>query len=277
MKDPVNSPLTACEASRPYVAPKDRYGPSPKANPKFKKDSGRDQVTFFRELQVPAPLLMEPKATDLAWSGVLCCVYTRVSLWDEQSILAYKRSGIKLPTKAARLISSSNEDYPKLYAEKTFENLAMKAFNDICLLDTGARDCDQATACVEGHLSMLPLEQRRAFFTGAGGDNPLIGEGVHTTLEEKAVASGGGNGGERGRYLALGVAGGLFGAVLGVGVVFFFASRARRLRRGGHTRSPLGGSPRSAHLGGGGGDSASPAVLSVSKHSQSSSVGGRTK
>ena len=46
---------------------------------------------------------------------------------------------------------------------------------------------------------MLPLEQRRAFFTGAGGDNPLIGEGVHTTLEEKAVASGGGNGGERGR------------------------------------------------------------------------------
>ena len=86
---------------------------------------------------------MEPKATDLAWSGVLYCVYTRVSLWDEQSILAYKRSGIKLPTKAARLISSSNEDYPKLYAEKTFENLAMKAFNDICLLDTGARDCDQ--------------------------------------------------------------------------------------------------------------------------------------
>ena len=48
---------TACEASRPYVAPKDRYGPSPKANPKFKKDSGRDQVTFFRELQVQRRLV----------------------------------------------------------------------------------------------------------------------------------------------------------------------------------------------------------------------------
>ena len=81
----------------------------------------RDIHTAIVCLQVPAELLANPKASDLAWSGVLCCVVTRVTLWDEKSIMAYKQSGIKLPTRAARLVSSSNEDDPKLYAEKASE------------------------------------------------------------------------------------------------------------------------------------------------------------
>lgn len=43
--------LTTCDAKREYVAPKDRYGPSPKANPKFKKSAANKEISFFRELQ----------------------------------------------------------------------------------------------------------------------------------------------------------------------------------------------------------------------------------
>ena len=43
--------LTTCDAKRAYVAPKDRYGPSPKANPKFQKADADQGSTFFRELQ----------------------------------------------------------------------------------------------------------------------------------------------------------------------------------------------------------------------------------
>ena len=108
----------------------------------------------YRELLIPPTLLPHtPGATDMAWADALCCIYTRVALWAEGSARE-----VGAAPNAARLRLYEGEHEEKVdYTEKSFAEVAMTAYNDICLMESGIVDCEAKLDCVERALAKQDL------------------------------------------------------------------------------------------------------------------------
>ena len=108
----------------------------------------------YRELLIPPTLLPHtPGATDMAWADALCCIYTRVALWAEGSA---REVGAAPNAARLRLYEGEHEEEVD-YTEKSFAEVAMTAYNDLCLMESGIVDCEAKMDCVERALAKQDL------------------------------------------------------------------------------------------------------------------------
>lgn len=68
-KKPLTHALSTCKSERPY---------------------GRDGLDlYYRELQIPKDVAASASAEAMAWAEALCCIFTRITVWDDIPPQAY--------------------------------------------------------------------------------------------------------------------------------------------------------------------------------------------
>ena len=68
-KKPLTHALGTCKSERPY---------------------GRDGLDdYYRELQIPKDIALSAGAEAMAWSEALCCIFTRITVWEDVPPQAY--------------------------------------------------------------------------------------------------------------------------------------------------------------------------------------------
>lgn len=128
-KTPLTHPLSTCKSERPY---------------------GRDGLDdYYRELRIPKDLAMAPGAEAMAWAEALCCIFTRISVWEDVPSEAYDYLyGFK--SGSSRIIF-----YDGMYKSYDYDDLELmmkNVYTDLCDMSMGNRDCEYSMICVDDAL-----------------------------------------------------------------------------------------------------------------------------
>ena len=137
-KTPLTHPLSTCKSERPY---------------------GRDGLDdYYRELRIPKDLAMAPGAEAMAWAEALCCIFTRISVWEDVPSEAYDYLyGFK--SGSSRIIF-----YDGMYKSYDYDDLELmmkNVYTDLCDMSMGNRDCEYSMICVDDALKRHGGRQRR--------------------------------------------------------------------------------------------------------------------